>query len=185
MFNFRFRCSDNNFNNMRPGFWCMYSVVAYLPVVESTPQRDVLCRSSSPCYYEIHLDHELELRTAEATNSVCLVLPRQPTRYALYCRGPPSLPFRNPMSFLSAATFLHWCYFLRNDKTAVSMMPNSAKESPLSTGKTRQSRKRAPVACQSCHARKVRCSLPQTGSPCANCSLDELSCVPRESRRSK
>ncbi|KAF3395266.1 hypothetical protein DPV78_009079 [Talaromyces pinophilus] len=65
------------------------------------------------------------------------------------------------------------------------MMPNSAKESPRSTGRTRQSRRRAPVACQSCHARKVRCSLPQTGNPCTNCSLDELSCVPRESRRSK
>ncbi|KAE8409166.1 fungal-specific transcription factor domain-containing protein [Aspergillus pseudonomiae] len=34
-------------------------------------------------------------------------------------------------------------------------MPNSAKESPRNTGRTRQSRKRAPVACQSCHARKM------------------------------
>ncbi|KAL4754936.1 hypothetical protein BDW72DRAFT_200337 [Aspergillus terricola var. indicus] len=62
-------------------------------------------------------------------------------------------------------------------------MPNTS-ESTRNSARTRQSRKRAPVACQSCHARKVRCSLPQTGRPCANCSLDDITCVPRASRRS-
>ncbi|KAL3489567.1 hypothetical protein BJX62DRAFT_208785 [Aspergillus germanicus] len=56
---------------------------------------------------------------------------------------------------------------------------------PRDFGLTRQIRKRAPVACQSCHARKVRCSLPRTGQPCANCSLDDVTCVLRASRRSK
>ncbi|KAH7109879.1 putative fungal-specific transcription factor [Dendryphion nanum] len=44
-------------------------------------------------------------------------------------------------------------------------------------------RKRTTGACQSCHARKVRCSLPLTGSPCMNCSLDRLVCEPRVTKR--
>ncbi|KAL2844788.1 fungal-specific transcription factor domain-containing protein [Aspergillus pseudoustus] len=58
-------------------------------------------------------------------------------------------------------------------------------ESTRNSARTRQFKKRASVACQSCHARKVRCSLPRTGLPCANCSLDDVTCVPRASRRSK
>jgi hypothetical protein len=44
-------------------------------------------------------------------------------------------------------------------------------------------RKRAARACQSCHERKVRCSLSQTGTPCTNCSLDGLVCELRASKR--
>ncbi|EAW17083.1 Zn(II)2Cys6 transcription factor [Aspergillus fischeri NRRL 181] len=62
-------------------------------------------------------------------------------------------------------------------------MLNSSKEKARNTGRTQRSRKRASVACQSCHVRKVRCSLPQTGRPCANCSLDDVSGVPRVSKR--
>ncbi|EXL68135.1 hypothetical protein FOPG_15787 [Fusarium oxysporum f. sp. conglutinans race 2 54008] len=40
-------------------------------------------------------------------------------------------------------------------------------------------RKRAAAACHACHARKVRCSISQTGSPCTNCALDNVSCQAR------
>ncbi|KAL4985589.1 fungal-specific transcription factor domain-containing protein [Aspergillus falconensis] len=63
-------------------------------------------------------------------------------------------------------------------------MPDLLK-STRNSARTRQFKKRATVACQACHARKVRCSLPQTGQPCANCSLDDVTCMPRASRRSK
>ncbi|KAH6881101.1 fungal-specific transcription factor domain-containing protein [Thelonectria olida] len=48
-----------------------------------------------------------------------------------------------------------------------------------------RSRKRAAAACHACHARKVRCSISQTGTPCTNCSLDNVSCQarPRQPQR--
>ncbi|KAH8702404.1 fungal-specific transcription factor domain-containing protein [Talaromyces proteolyticus] len=45
-----------------------------------------------------------------------------------------------------------------------------------------QPKKRTAAACRSCHTRKVRCSLAQTGSPCTNCSLDGITCEARVSR---
>jgi hypothetical protein len=43
---------------------------------------------------------------------------------------------------------------------------------------TTRKRKRATVACCSCHARKVRCnvSLQPPGAPCANCAQDNIAC---------
>ncbi|KXH28395.1 fungal specific transcription factor domain-containing protein [Colletotrichum simmondsii] len=38
-------------------------------------------------------------------------------------------------------------------------------------------RKRAPKACLSCRARKVRCDVSQRGRPCMNCYLDSENCV--------
>ena len=38
-------------------------------------------------------------------------------------------------------------------------------------------RKRAPKACLSCRARKVRCDVSQRGRPCMNCYLDSETCV--------
>ncbi|KAI8630122.1 hypothetical protein F5Y19DRAFT_54054 [Xylariaceae sp. FL1651] len=38
-------------------------------------------------------------------------------------------------------------------------------------------RKRAPKACLSCRARKVRCDVFQRGRPCMNCYLDSETCV--------
>ncbi|KAF7551304.1 hypothetical protein G7Z17_g5076 [Cylindrodendrum hubeiense] len=38
-------------------------------------------------------------------------------------------------------------------------------------------RKRAPKACLSCRARKVRCDVSQRGRPCMNCYLDSEACV--------
>ncbi|KAF2019969.1 hypothetical protein BU24DRAFT_130901 [Aaosphaeria arxii CBS 175.79] len=43
--------------------------------------------------------------------------------------------------------------------------------------------RRINAACKACHARKVRCSLAQTGSPCMNCTLDRLQCEPRVAKR--
>ncbi|EFX04401.1 fungal transcriptional regulatory protein [Grosmannia clavigera kw1407] len=40
-----------------------------------------------------------------------------------------------------------------------------------------KARKRAPKACLSCRARKVRCDVSQRGRPCMNCYLDSESCV--------
>ncbi|PNH44324.1 hypothetical protein VD0004_g3339 [Verticillium dahliae] len=40
-----------------------------------------------------------------------------------------------------------------------------------------KTRKRAPKACLSCRARKVRCDVSQRGRPCMNCYLDSESCV--------
>ncbi|KAF1958360.1 hypothetical protein CC80DRAFT_469342 [Byssothecium circinans] len=56
---------------------------------------------------------------------------------------------------------------------------------PVSLGEdaVTQPRKRAAAACQSCHARKVRCSLSHTSSPCMNCSLDCLVCEPRVTKK--
>ncbi|CAJ0544229.1 Ff.00g035120.m01.CDS01 [Fusarium sp. VM40] len=54
-------------------------------------------------------------------------------------------------------------------------MPASSR----STGAYSGSRKRAAAACHACHARKVRCSISQTGSPCTNCALDNVSCQAR------
>ncbi|PKY05855.1 hypothetical protein P168DRAFT_310028 [Aspergillus campestris IBT 28561] len=47
------------------------------------------------------------------------------------------------------------------------------------TGSASKSRKRAAAACHACHARKVRCSISQTGPPCTNCSLDNVNCQAR------
>ncbi|KAI1153153.1 hypothetical protein F4825DRAFT_474930 [Nemania diffusa] len=40
-----------------------------------------------------------------------------------------------------------------------------------------KTRKRAPKACLSCRARKVRCDVSQRGRPCMNCYLDSETCV--------
>ncbi|KAF2826040.1 hypothetical protein CC86DRAFT_446535 [Ophiobolus disseminans] len=45
--------------------------------------------------------------------------------------------------------------------------------------------RRAAGACQSCSARKVRCSLSHTGYPCINCSLDRIECEPRATKKRK
>ncbi|ETS76645.1 hypothetical protein PFICI_12032 [Pestalotiopsis fici W106-1] len=38
-------------------------------------------------------------------------------------------------------------------------------------------RKRATVACEKCHSRKVRCNISTKGFPCANCEQDGASCT--------
>lgn len=40
----------------------------------------------------------------------------------------------------------------------------------------RRPRKRATLACQNCHGRKVRCNVTQSGPPCVNCLSDGIEC---------
>ncbi len=51
---------------------------------------------------------------------------------------------------------------------------NAAGVRPKNPNKVR---KRAPKACLSCRARKVRCDVSQRGRPCMNCYLDSETCV--------
>lgn len=46
-------------------------------------------------------------------------------------------------------------------------------------------RLRSKVACQTCHRRKVRCDVSQTGSPCSNCQHETAICevLPRKKHR--
>lgn len=39
--------------------------------------------------------------------------------------------------------------------------------------------RRAAVACEYCHARKVRCDAMVHGFPCTNCRLDDIECLKR------
>ncbi|KAI0141635.1 hypothetical protein GGR57DRAFT_403338 [Xylariaceae sp. FL1272] len=48
---------------------------------------------------------------------------------------------------------------------------------PPKTKPAHKIRKRAPKACLSCRARKVRCDVSQRGRPCMNCYLDSETCV--------
>ncbi|KAH8594837.1 fungal-specific transcription factor domain-containing protein [Bisporella sp. PMI_857] len=41
-------------------------------------------------------------------------------------------------------------------------------------------RKRARIACELCHERKVRCDFSSVGSPCTNCHLDHHDCFVRK-----
>lgn len=46
-------------------------------------------------------------------------------------------------------------------------------------------KRRAPQACQSCRARKIRCNVTKHGVPCVHCMLDEVECVVSESKRKR
>lgn len=46
-------------------------------------------------------------------------------------------------------------------------------------------KRRASKACCCCRARKVRCDVVESGSPCTNCRLDQVECVVTESKRRK
>ncbi|KMU90354.1 cutinase transcription factor 1 alpha [Coccidioides immitis H538.4] len=52
-------------------------------------------------------------------------------------------------------------------------------------GTTRPVKRRASKACCCCRARKVRCDVVESGSPCTNCRLDEVECIVTESKRRK
>ncbi|KAH7268492.1 hypothetical protein B0J15DRAFT_523102 [Fusarium solani] len=47
----------------------------------------------------------------------------------------------------------------------------------------RRARLRAPIACQYCRGRKVRCDLNKRGSRCTNCELDDVHCKVANTRR--
>lgn len=46
-------------------------------------------------------------------------------------------------------------------------------------------KRRAPVACTACHARKVRCNVVSSGRPCFNCQQDQSVCVLHVSARGR
>ncbi|RSM06537.1 hypothetical protein CEP52_005685 [Fusarium oligoseptatum] len=54
---------------------------------------------------------------------------------------------------------------------------------PLSPPAPRRARLRAPIACQYCRGRKVRCDLNKRGSRCTNCELDDVQCQVANTRR--
>ncbi|KAL2755720.1 hypothetical protein ACRALDRAFT_1082152 [Sodiomyces alcalophilus JCM 7366] len=54
---------------------------------------------------------------------------------------------------------------------------SDAASDPKMTKLPTKIRKRAPKACLSCRARKVRCDVSQRGRPCMNCYLDSETCV--------
>ncbi|KAK2601629.1 hypothetical protein QQS21_004779 [Conoideocrella luteorostrata] len=45
-----------------------------------------------------------------------------------------------------------------------------------SSSRSRRPHRRAAVACKSCNARKVRCTVALSGRPCANCAADGITC---------
>ncbi|KIW21613.1 hypothetical protein PV08_02193 [Exophiala spinifera] len=59
---------------------------------------------------------------------------------------------------------------------------SSAPTAKVSTRRNGLSR-RSPRACESCRARKVRCDVTKTKSPCTNCRLDNKTCVLPVSKR--
>lgn len=62
---------------------------------------------------------------------------------------------------------------MRSTSTA-AIVHTAADQQPNGSNRIR---KRAPKACLSCRARKVRCDVSQRGRPCMNCYLDSESCV--------
>jgi Fungal Zn(2)-Cys(6) binuclear cluster domain len=72
--------------------------------------------------------------------------------------------------------------------TAAIMPQNQAKRKTSTAGLTsggRSVKRRASKACHCCRARKVRCDVVESGTPCTNCRLDEVECVVSDSKRRK
>ncbi|UPK92865.1 hypothetical protein LCI18_003800 [Fusarium solani-melongenae] len=61
------------------------------------------------------------------------------------------------------------------------MAPATFPLSPVAA--PRRARLRAPIACQYCRGRKVRCDLNKRGSRCTNCELDDVHCKVANTRR--
>lgn len=81
-----------------------------------------------------------------------------------------------------------------NETTANAKKPSStadaqAKKRQNSTAEANDkankvTKRRAPRACASCRARKVRCDVVEQ-FPCGNCRWDNVDCIVHESRRRK
>lgn len=65
------------------------------------------------------------------------------------------------------------------------VMPDAVNETGIQPRPEMQSikRRRAPRACLSCRARKVRCNVSENDTPCTNCRLDNLQCVVKQNKR--
>jgi Fungal Zn(2)-Cys(6) binuclear cluster domain len=59
----------------------------------------------------------------------------------------------------------------------------SGPTDPTISSQSRLVKKRASKACHHCRAKKIKCSLVKSGSPCNTCQLDDVECVVSKSRR--
>ena len=73
----------------------------------------------------------------------------------------------------------------RATAAATSTTNVKRKLSCQSAASGRTVKRRAPRACHCCRARKVRCDVVESGTPCTNCRLDEVECVVSDSKRKK
>ncbi|KAI0131917.1 hypothetical protein BJ170DRAFT_611708 [Xylariales sp. AK1849] len=58
-----------------------------------------------------------------------------------------------------------------------NLTPESSGEPASMACEPRRIRQRAPIACQPCRDRKVRCDTAVTGIPCSNCAFHEDACA--------
>ncbi|KAL0775911.1 hypothetical protein CaCOL14_007198 [Colletotrichum acutatum] len=86
-----------------------------------------------------------------------------------------------PSTPANPASKVHDMSLQHNDSSAVATTTGS---SPPSAAAVRTF-KRAAVACKACNLRKVRCTVTLSGPPCANCSVDGITCevLSRKRRR--
>ncbi|KAF4773737.1 cutinase transcription factor 1 beta [Colletotrichum scovillei] len=86
-----------------------------------------------------------------------------------------------PLTPAKAASKVHNMSLQHNDSPVVAATTGS---SPPSAAAVRTF-KRAAVACKACNLRKVRCTVTLSGPPCANCSVDGITCevLSRKRRR--
>lgn len=82
---------------------------------------------------------------------------------------PPPLNLKNLLSAQMASS--------PKRKASVAGLPAHSRPRPV--------KRRASKACCCCRARKVRCDVVESGSPCTNCRLDQVDCVVTESKRRK
>ena len=70
--------------------------------------------------------------------------------------------------------------------TAATQSPPKRRSSTANLGNNgRTVKRRASKACHCCRARKVRCDVIESGTPCTNCRLDQVECVVSHSKRRK
>ncbi|KAM5357369.1 hypothetical protein ACJZ2D_016332 [Fusarium nematophilum] len=100
---------------------------------------------------------------------------------------PPSIQLASPRPPHSRGSFGTAVKLLKVRPSASSSDTNhrhNRLDRPSMTPRPRPT-KRAANACEACHARKTRCSIPQTGVPCTNCALDSVHCQLRQRRTAK
>jgi len=64
-------------------------------------------------------------------------------------------------------------------------IPQAVNSDATNKTTSRPVKRRAPLACQGCRLRKVRCNLAEEGVPCTNCRLDQVECVVPEGVRKR
>jgi hypothetical protein len=62
---------------------------------------------------------------------------------------------------------------------------NMQPQAPATTSGHRMVRRRASRACHYCRAKKIKCSVVKSGSPCNTCRLDEVECLVSMVRRKR